>query len=404
MKNIYKRYFHPQCKLVLDNIGRIVKIPKSLEPVISYSFKEGKAENTDGSYKGELIKCKYLHEWQGEKDVIRFQESGSCIKIPATGRIKLTAAFGVELKIFPEKNPQNASTRINLIEGQAIPFALMLEDVSGEEYFNLYASVHLQNGWSPISHHLWKYEKYTRRLFRVPKDTWTRIGFVFTGSDLVVFINDKLIARRIFKNDNLVPVGDKPYHVGTFVDSVNYQFNGYLSYMKIWDMVPPIFYSFKIDEAKAAGSDEIINKYAALNGDQGFLGKPLNYDEPVEINEVKGLMRRFEHGYIFWSQETGAKEVHGDILKAYLKYNETWGHLPYENAIASDVFIGFPVSDEMTGEVARTRLSKFQNGAIYWSATTGAWVLPAKVYAKYLSLGGDKSFECNLSAYYLKKD
>lgn len=389
--NIYKKYFLSQYKLELDNRGCILNIPNHLKPVINYSFKEGKAENTDGSYKVELVNCKYIKEWQGEKDVIQFQKSGSCIKVPATGRIEFSAAFGVELKIFPEKNPQNASNRINLIEGQSIPFALMLEDVPGADYFNLYASVHLQNGWSSISYHLWKYEKYTHQLFRVPKDTWTKIGFVFTGSDLVVFKNDKLIARRIFKNNNLIPVGDKPYHVGTFVDGHNYQFKGYLSYLSVWDMVPAPYF-IKIDEAKEAGSDEIINKYAELNGDQGFLGKPLNYDENVEINEVKGLMRRFEHGYIFWSPETGAREVHGDILTAYLNHNNAYGHWPYDDAIKSDIFLGFPVSDEVTGAVARTRLSKFQNGAVYWSSTTGAWLLPSKIYAKYLSLGGDKSF------------
>jgi hypothetical protein len=378
--------------LTLADLGTY-EIPKILEPVINYNFKEGKIQNIDGTYKGENIKCEYKTEWEGKKDVMQFKEAGSCIKIPAIDRIKYATSFAVELNIYPQKKQENVSTRINLIEGQSIPFALMLEDVLGEDYFYFNTSVHLENGWNNVSQNFWKYEKGKPFAFRVNKDVWTKIGVVFTGSDLFIFINNKLVARQLFKNSNLVSVGNKPYHLGTFVDGKRYQFYGCISNINIWDTIPALFYSFKIDEARASGFDETINKYNALKGDQGILGKPVSYyDEKIEINEEVGQIRKFEHGNIYWSPKTGAKEVHGVILKEYQDYIKKYGAKPYEHAIKTKVFLGFPVSDESTGKIAKTRFSKFQNGAIYWSPQTGACVLPSAIYAKYLSLGADESF------------
>lgn len=389
--HFHKKFLIPSLKL--KKYENNLHIPNSLKPVVDYSFKDGKAKNVDGSYNAETIKCQYLDEYDGEKNVLFLNDNGSCIKIPSIGKLEYSAAFGVEINFYPKKKNQSGQKRINIIEGQSIPFAIMLEDVADKDYFLVSASIHLKNGWNVISSDFWQHDKYGVSSFVIPKDKWTKIALVFTGVDLFLFVDDKKIRRRMCNNNSLVSVGDSHYYIGTFVDGSQYQFYGYVSNVKIWDKVPLLYYSDKIDEMIEKGLDEIVNKYNLLNRDKGVLGKAKSYyDEPIEINGIKGLKRNYEHGVIYWSPKTGAKEIHGDILKEYEHYNSIWGNWPYENAINHNIFLGFPVSDETPGETQGTRFSKFQNGAIYWSGRTGACVLTSRIYEKYLSLGGDKSF------------
>jgi uncharacterized protein with LGFP repeats len=72
----------------------------------------------------------------------------------------------------------------------------------------------------------------------------------------------------------------------------------------------------------------------------------------------RGTSRDFVHGSIYWSSETGAHEVHGDIR---LKYAQLRG---------SGGFLGYPATDEIgTGD---SRSSRFEHGHISWSPTKGA--------------------------------
>ncbi|CAN3979510.1 hypothetical protein KPATCC21470_2137 [Kitasatospora purpeofusca] len=60
---------------------------------------------------------------------------------------------------------------------------------------------------------------------------------------------------------------------------------------------------------------------------------------------------------IYWSQDTGAHEVHGDI-------RTKWSQLGWENS-----YLGFPTSDEFT--VAAGRRSSFTGGYIRWNGIAG---------------------------------
>src|SRR6185436_3683203 len=94
----------------------------------------------------------------------------------------------------------------------------------------------------------------------------------------------------------------------------------------------------------------------------------------------KGWFQRFQNGSIYWSQATGASEVHGAIA-------EKWAALGSEQSV-----LGFPVTDELTTPDTIGRFNHFQNGSIYWSPDTGAFEVHGAIRDKWESLGWEQSF------------
>jgi uncharacterized protein with LGFP repeats len=94
-----------------------------------------------------------------------------------------------------------------------------------------------------------------------------------------------------------------------------------------------------------------------------------------------GLVCSFQGGAIWWSQGTGAHEVHGAILTEYASLNWDYGFLKY------------PTSDEMNVPgVPGARMNTFQGGAVYWSQGTGAHEVHGDIGALYQGMGGPTSY------------
>jgi uncharacterized protein with LGFP repeats len=97
---------------------------------------------------------------------------------------------------------------------------------------------------------------------------------------------------------------------------------------------------------------DIRVKWARSGGVRSFLGYPVT-DETGTPDGV-GRFNHFQGGSIYWTPETGAQEVHGDI-------RERWASMGWERSR-----LGYPTSDERSWE--RGRLSDFQGGSILWTA------------------------------------
>jgi uncharacterized protein with LGFP repeats len=99
------------------------------------------------------------------------------------------------------------------------------------------------------------------------------------------------------------------------------------------------------------------------------VGLPVAAEEAVP----SGRRQLFQNGEIHWKPSTGAFAVQGAIL-------DRWNALG-----GSGGALGFPLSDELptagTGPAGRT--SRFENGAIYWTAATGAWELMGDLRKAY---------------------
>lgn len=106
----------------------------------------------------------------------------------------------------------------------------------------------------------------------------------------------------------------------------------------------------------ATGAHEVHGviraKWEQLSWERGLLGYPVS----DEVAVTGGRASQFQGGNVYWSESTGAHEVHGAILGRYLQLGGTGSRL------------GLPTSDEYT--ISTGRRSDFQHGAILWNSTT----------------------------------
>ena len=102
----------------------------------------------------------------------------------------------------------------------------------------------------------------------------------------------------------------------------------------------------------------IDEKYGLLGGAKGFLGEPTTGE--ASTPDSVGRFRHFQGGSIYWTPQTGAHEVHGDI-------RSKWSTLGWERS-----FLGYPLTDETTAPDGIGRFNRFQGGSIYWTPWAGA--------------------------------
>ena len=122
----------------------------------------------------------------------------------------------------------------------------------------------------------------------------------------------------------------------------------------------------------------IRDKWLALGGPSSFLGQPLT-DELTTPDGV-GRYNHFQGGSIYWTPNTGAHEVHGDI-------RNKWAALGWERS-----FLGYPLTDESPTPDGIGRFNHFQGGSIYWTPKTGAHEIHGDIRNKWASMGWERSF------------
>lgn len=94
----------------------------------------------------------------------------------------------------------------------------------------------------------------------------------------------------------------------------------------------------------------IYHRYLALRAEAGFLGYPQTDETFTTLGT--GKFNHFDNGSIFWSQATGAWEIHGMIRDKWLTLSAERGYL------------GFPTSNEEDYHGSDGRISHFQRGVI----------------------------------------
>lgn len=123
---------------------------------------------------------------------------------------------------------------------------------------------------------------------------------------------------------------------------------------------------------------EIFTRYVYLDAAKGPLGLPTS----DELISPRGRRNEFKGGTIFWSTETGASALSGDILNCYrYQLQGTKGPL------------GMPISgvnDLLTpeGNVTGSKVARFENGSIYQGRKTGACAVQGDIRRVYEESGG----------------
>lgn len=174
-------------------------------------------------------------------------------------------------------------------------------------------------------------------------------------------------------------------------------------------------------------------KYAELGGAKSFLGNPIGNEK--DTADGNGRYRDYEGGSIYWSKDTGAQEIHGSIRKKFLelgwdknvislpntdesiaadgigRYNTFgkdhdrgiyWTPDTGAHEISGDIYtkwlalggvkssLGYPITGEKpTSAPSQGRYSEFQNGAIYWSKPTGAHEVRKEILGLWKKQGGE---------------
>ncbi|WP_019635066.1 LGFP repeat-containing protein [Actinomadura atramentaria] len=116
-------------------------------------------------------------------------------------------------------------------------------------------------------------------------------------------------------------------------------------------------------------------KYDELNGPNSPLGCPRS-DEQTTPNG-RGKFTTFDGGSIYWTPETGAHPVWGDI-------GGKWGALGWEGGK-----LGFPKSDEFTNPDGAGKRQEYEGGTIYWhpSRSNGAHPVWGEIGNKWAAAG-----------------
>lgn len=126
----------------------------------------------------------------------------------------------------------------------------------------------------------------------------------------------------------------------------------------------------------------IGEKYAAVGGPNGPLGKPLAGEADAPYG---GRFQTFAHGYIYWHPSIGeAFIVWGDIARKWDEFRR--------------VEYGYPVTDERTTPDGRGRFNHFRalhldgnpESSIYWTPQTGAHAVYGRIRQAWAESGWER--------------
>jgi len=112
-----------------------------------------------------------------------------------------------------------------------------------------------------------------------------------------------------------------------------------------------------------------------------WLGAPV--DEGAGSGEMampdgRGRARDYEHGSIYWTHQTGAHEVHGDIRVKWAQLRGSSGSL------------GYPLTDETVCPDGAGRFNHFEGGSIYWKSDIGPHEVHGVIRDQWAKLGWER--------------
>ncbi|HEX8538595.1 MAG TPA: peptidoglycan DD-metalloendopeptidase family protein [Cystobacter sp.] len=120
----------------------------------------------------------------------------------------------------------------------------------------------------------------------------------------------------------------------------------------------------------------IRTRWEQLGWEQGVLGYPTTDELPTP--DGRGRFNHFQNGSIYWTQETGAWEVWGDI-------RVKWEQLGWEQGV-----LGYPTTGEVPTPDGVGRFNHFQRGSIYWTQATGAHAVYGAIHETWKALGWEQ--------------
>ncbi|MGN7251613.1 hypothetical protein [Arthrobacter sp. SAFR-014] len=116
-------------------------------------------------------------------------------------------------------------------------------------------------------------------------------------------------------------------------------------------------------------------RWTALGGVNG-LGLPATKEACGLKN--RGCSQTFAKGSVYWSPATGAQLVRGAVRTRWTASG------------AQNSSMGYPVTGEICGQPGKGCVQRFQGGRIYWSPTSGAWIIRGAIGGKFAATGATR--------------
>lgn len=445
--------------------------------LIDYTLATTSISNPDGTMPVNAINCTVVPG----PGIIGAGNFPQALSLGTNGRIQVAITpAAINTKKFCIRTVFKIDTAVtarqNLVESTCLPFSMFLDKASGTNDFKLAISVSPKHyGWSGTTTEFFKDLKL---------GTWITADLVYDHDTLAVFINGVILSVHAYPNGLIEKATGNQLFIGTWVDGARNHFNGTMAAVQWYNDEIPAGLESQLDERRSHPEWFLTYKQEAIKStinlgatvgrynydmsagayiqmmDAGLLmynesmgiafemhglifqyyktyanKQLLGYLITDESNTTKagGKKSLFNKGGIYWSGQTGAFAVHGNIYLEYENLDESrflgWpvsaaanitggqeqvfqgGRIYYRTGAAKAFEVhgailtkflssggiakwGYPTSNESdvrNGSTVTGKFSDFENCTIYWSGSTGAFEVHGDIRARYKALNGPLS-------------
>jgi LGFP repeat len=333
--------------------------------VIDWLFQASGVSNADGTHPAIV---QGINEVAGPGNTalgarpkaMRFGSGVSCQATLSPGDLSATRfAIRVSFRVTSQ-----VTTRGNLVECTALPFALFVQPGSAPDRFNIEASVHNgAAGWSGAG---------TQNRRALLLNQWYVASIVYDLDTLAVMVEDTVLAVAAFPRGGLhAPSGDQ-LHVGAWVNGVRWPFPGEIAGVQVWRDIPEALEA-KLDAERGNAEWHLTRKEQDMRPTLN-LG-PRNGDFYYDPG-TGAYIQSFSLAVISYTEAHGA---------AFIMYGAILGKWRTDENLRRS--LGPLVSDEIAGRRAGSRKSPFAQGCIYWLPATGAVPVLGRMYLDYELIG-----------------
>ncbi len=334
------------------------------ELILDHTFNNITTSNPDGTFKASFTGAT-VTGGPGNTPLGKFAKAldlgtGGKASIGLTGLNFDSKQFCIQV-VFQPKGP--VRSRQNLVESNALPFAMYLQKARRTGSFELIVTVATKaHGWRGPSTRF----KQTLKVGR-----WYTASLVYDNDTVALFLDSAIVSVYAFPDGRILNTTGKKLFLGTWVDGRRDHFNGKLATLRWYKGIPEELES-RLDERRIHAEWFVTYKMESIR-------RKLSFGEPtgaLTLDRMTGAsLQHYQRGAIMYHDSVGAAfEIHGGIYAKYkaMPTRSTLGHL---------------VSDESSTTRAGGRKSVFSRGSIYWSRGTGAIPVQGQIYIDYEHLG-----------------
>lgn len=441
--------------------------------LIDYTFAGPHVANPDGSF-AATVENVTVTSGPGETPAGNYPNA---IDLGTSGRASVdVTGLAVDFQRFTIRVVFQASGlvsgRQNLAESNLLPFSMFLTGRDGSSEFDLVASIAPKaHGWRAAS---------TQFAAGLQANTWYTADLVYDIDTLGLFIDGRIVAVHAFPHGKIETFTETGLFIGTWVDGARDHFDGKIAGVQWYAGIPESL-EIQLDERRSYPEWFVTHKLEMVlpHIDLGAPTTPLTHDpnadaylqhydrgaimyhdsvgaafemhggiyvlyktlsdpaalrylvsDEVDTTQPGGRKSIFSRAAIYWSSDTGAVPLSGQMYldyealgesraigfptqsardipegieqefqgaRMYFKHGDTNAHevhgaiLEKYLALGGASTWGFPMTNE--SDIKKNgadvgKFSEFEHCTILWSQTTGAFEVHGDIRKKYLDLGG----------------